>query len=271
MEVSEQSADLSDPIRLRTQSLAIAAHEIKTPLAILAGYVELLLTHKLGGLTKRQREVLEDCERNCERLQKFVGNFLTYARQDAGKMEMDYQLGDIIECFSDIYRLFLPRFREKGVKLEFRANSAVPRFEFDYCKTQQVAIALLENALKFTPADGSVSLAVDPCVCEYPTTDAGSEAPQAEPNGMLRGRAFIRIGVADTGPGISPEYHQAVFEAFVKLSHAGQSVEGAGLGLAIARRLVEAQGGRIWIESTPSQGCNFIFVLPTMRVANHHS
>jgi signal transduction histidine kinase len=259
-EVLEKPGQVNDRPHGYAQLLAVSAHELKTPLAIIAGYVELVLTDKLGSLTKLQRQVLEECERNCARLQRSIGNFLTFAQQEEGKIDIVYDLGDLVECLSDVYRLFLPQFREKGVAFNFQASQAALRFPFDYFKVQRVIIALLENALKFTPPKGAVWLTVEPCNSERRTTQPGNTPEEERPRqGAIN---FIRVGVADTGPGIAPEYQNIVFDAFVKIQQPGQPAEGSGLGLAIARRLAEAHGGKIWVESEPGAGSKFFFLLP---------
>ncbi len=260
LEVVEESGQVNERPHSHAQLLAVSAHELKTPLAIIAGYVELVLTDKLGSLTKLQRQVLEDCERNCARLQRSIGNFLTYAQQEEGSIEIVYDVGDLVECLSDVYRLFLPQFREKSVDFNFQAGQVALRFPFDYFKVQRVIIALLENALKFTPPRGSVWLTVEPCNWERRATQPGS---LPEEDRQWQGAAnFIRVGVADTGPGIALEDQKIIFDAFVKVQQPGQPAEGSGLGLAIARRLAEAHGGKIMVESEPGAGSRFFFLLP---------
>ncbi|HMD85419.1 MAG TPA: HAMP domain-containing sensor histidine kinase [Terriglobia bacterium] len=266
-EVLEESGQVNERPHSHAHLLAVSAHELKTPLAIVSGYVELVLTDKLGSLTKLQRQVLEDCERNCARLQRFIGNFLTYAQQEEDKIEVEYDLGDLVECLSDVYHLCLPQFQEKGVAFNFQASQVAPRFPFDYFKVQRVIIALLENALKFTPPQGSVWLTVEPCNWE-PGTTLPSNPPKEERLCRKGATNFIRVGVADTGPGIAPEHQKIIFDAFVKIRQPGQPGEGSGLGLAIARQLAEAHGGKVWVESEPGVGSKFFFLLPMTPPGN---
>ena len=141
-----------------TNALASAAHDLKTPLAILNGYVELLQSEKLGGLNERQREVLRDMRSNGQRLQHYIQDFLSFSVLETGELKMKFESGNINACLSEVCRLWSPRFQERGLALYFLANDKVPEFPFDAPKVERVISNLLENASKFTPAGGTVWL-----------------------------------------------------------------------------------------------------------------
>ena len=255
---------LQEESRRRTVALGMAAHQLKTPLAIIAGYVELLLTKKAGPLNDRQRQILEESRFNCTRLQQFIQDFLSYSALEAGRLTMKFDVGDLNACLSELYTYWLSPFQKKGVALYFPAQKKVPLFPFDYDKVQHVVSNLLENSLKFTPAGGTVWLTAGPYVWE--------RRSRQEPKPLMERRwqatavaNAVRVTVSDTGPGIAPEYHQEVFDDFVKLSPQSEEAGGMGLGLAIARRLVLAHGGKIWVESEPGSGSTFSFLLPLKR------
>src|SRR5437762_14254517 len=109
-----------------TNALASAAHDLKTPLSILNGYVELLHSEKLGPLSERQREVLQDMRDNGKRLQQFIQDFLTYSALETGGLRMHFEAGNINECLSGVCRLWSNRFQEKGIALYFLANDKLP-------------------------------------------------------------------------------------------------------------------------------------------------
>jgi signal transduction histidine kinase len=242
-----------------TNALASAAHDLKTPLAILNGYVELLQSEKLGGLNERQREVLRDMRANGQRLQHYIQDFLSFSVLETGELKMRFEPGNISACLSEVCRLWSPRFQERGLALYFLANEKVPEFSFDAPKVERIVSNLLENASKFTPSGGSVWLHAEPYMWERRTT--------AKPMGQERRRRpltqanSVKISVSDTGPGIPPEYHLEIFDDFFRLPTSVNS-EGMGLGLAIARRLVHGMGGKIWVESEPAAGCKFSFIIP---------
>ena len=243
-----------------TNALASAAHDLKTPLAILNGYVELLQSEKLGDLNERQREVLRDMHSNGQRLQRYIQDFLSFSVLETGELKMRFEPGNINACLSEVCRLWSPRFQERGLAMYFLANEKVHEFAFDAPKVERIISNLLENASKFTPAGGTVWLHAEPYVWErraVSKTGVSQERrrrPISQPNS-------VKISVSDTGPGISPEYHLEIFDDFFRLPGSEQS-EGMGLGLAIARRLVHGMGGKIWVESEPGTGCRFSFIIP---------
>ncbi len=252
---------LSERHRRTTNALASAAHDLKTPLAILNGYVELLQSEKLGPLNERQREVIGDMQANGQRLHAFIHDFLSYTVLETGELRMQYEQGDLNACMSEVCRLWSQRFQQKGQALYFLANEKLVSFPFDSAKIQRVISNLLENASKFTPTGGTVWLHAEPYMWERrgPSTPGVERERRRQP---LSTPNAVKVSVADTGPGIPPEYHVEVFDDFFRLpSTEGQS-EGMGLGLAIARRLVNAMGGKVWVESEPGAGCKFSFLVP---------
>jgi signal transduction histidine kinase len=252
---------LSERYRRTTNALASAAHDLKTPLAILNGYIELLQSEKLGSLNERQREVIGDMHSNGQRLQHFIQDFLSYTVLETGELRMQYEQGDVNACLSEVCRMWSSRFQERGLALYFLANEKLVAFLFDSAKVQRVISNLLENASKFTPAGGTVWLHAEPYMWERRgATKPGVERerrrqPLSTPNA-------VKVSVADTGPGIPPEYHVEVFDDFFRLPGNENQSDGMGLGLAIARRLVNAMGGKLWVESEPGAGSKFSFLVP---------
>src|SRR6266513_3658814 len=127
----QEYAQLRERYLRTTNALASAAHDLKTPLSILNGYVELLHSEKLGPLSQRQREVLQDMRDSGKRLQQFIQDFLTYSALETGGLRMQFEQGNINECLSEMCRLWSNRFQGKGLALYFLANDKVPTFPFD--------------------------------------------------------------------------------------------------------------------------------------------
>lgn len=251
---------LRDRFRKTTNALASAAHDLKTPLAILNGYIELLQSQKLGPLNDRQREVMGDMFLSGQRLQQFIQDFLSFSVLETGELRMQYVDGDLNATVSEVCRLWSGRFQERGLALYFLANEKLTPFAFDGPKIQRVISNLLENASKYTPKGGTVWLHAEPHMWER----RGTSAPAV--NGDRRRQALnlpnaAKISVADTGPGIRPEFHLEIFDDFYRLP-GSESAEGMGLGLAIARRLLQGMGGKIWVESEPGAGAKFCFLIP---------
>jgi signal transduction histidine kinase len=259
-------AALQERFQRTTNALGSAAHDLKTPLAILNGYVELLQSGKLGSLNVRQREVLGDMQASGKRLQQFIQDFLTYSALETGGLKMQFEAGNINECLSEVCRLWSTRFQEKGLALYFLANDKLPVFPFDSPKLERVISNLLENSFKFIPQGGTVWLHAEPNMWERRATAQPASSGErrrldtAQPNS-------VKVSVSDTGPGIPAEFHQEVFDDFFRLPGT-ENQEGMGLGLAIVRRLVQAMGGKIWVESDPGSGCKFSFLIPFKPSSN---
>ena len=252
---------LSERYRRTTNALASAAHDLKTPLAILNGYIELLQSEKLGHLNDRQREVIRDMQSSGQRLQHFIQDFLSYTVLETGELRLQYEQGDVNACLSEVCRLWSHRFQEKGLALYFLANDKLVSFPFDSAKIQRVISNLLENASKFTPAGGTVWLHAEPYMWERRGAPKASVEKERRRQPLSTPNA-VKVSVADTGPGIPPEYHVEVFDDFFRLPNNENQSDGMGLGLAIARRLVNAMGGKLWVESEPGAGSKFSFLVP---------
>ncbi|HTW58308.1 MAG TPA: HAMP domain-containing sensor histidine kinase [Terriglobales bacterium] len=242
-----------------TNALASAAHDLKTPLSILNGYVELLQSEKLGALNERQREVLSDMRSSGKRLQQFIQDFLTFSALETGGLQMHFAPGNINDNLSEVCRLWSNRFQEKALALYFLANDKLPIFPFDAPKLERIISNLLENSFKFTPQGGTVWLHAEPYMWERRAAEQPSASERRRQN--VTHPNSVKVSVSDTGPGIPPEFHVEVFDDFFRLPGT-ESQEGMGLGLAIARRLVQGMGGKIWVESDPAGGSKFSFLIP---------
>jgi len=248
---------LQEVNRQKTVFLASAAHELKTPLAVIKGYYDLLLTSSLGRLSEKQRDILEESKESCERLVRLVSMFLNYSALESGKLVLQLRENDLRDCLDELSKRWLEAFQRKGVRLDAAFDPSIPNFRFDYQKVQQAAANLLDNALKHTPAGGFVTLRALPHFWERRVSEA---SPSQERRRFRLPRPnSVEVSVADSGPGIAPEHHQEIFEDFVRVD---RNTTGMGLGLAIAKRLVQAHRGKIWVESESSNGSKFTFLLP---------
>jgi signal transduction histidine kinase len=248
---------LQEVNRQKTVFLASAAHELKTPLAVIKGYYDLLLAGSLGRLSEKQRDILEESKESCERLVRLVSMFLNYSALESGKLVLQLRENDMRDCLDELAKRWLEAFQRKGVRLEAAFDPSIPNFRFDYQKVQQAAANLLDNALKHTPAGGCVTLRATPHFWERRVAEA-SPAQERRRFRLPRPNS-VDVSVNDTGPGIPPEHHQEIFEDFVRVD---RNTTGMGLGLAIAKRLVQAHRGKIWVESDGVAGSKFTFLLP---------
>ena len=248
---------LQEVNRQKTVFLASAAHELKTPLAVIKGYYDLLLTGSLGKLTEKQRDILEESKESCERLVRLVSMFLNYSALESGKLVLQLRENDLRDCLAEIASRWSEAYQRKGVKLESHLDPSIPAFRFDYQKVQQVVSNLLDNALKHTPTGGTVSLRARPHFWERRVAHI---APVEERRRFRLPRPnSVEVSVTDSGPGIAPEHHQEIFEEFMRVD---KNTSGMGLGLAIAKRLIQAHRGKIWVESVAHGGSSFAFMLP---------
>jgi signal transduction histidine kinase len=248
---------LQEVNRQKTVFLASAAHELKTPLAVIKGYYDLLLTNSLGRLTDKQKDILEESKESCERLVRLVSMFLNYSALESGKLVLQLRENDLRDCLVEMTGRWSEAFQRKGVKLESQIDPSIPTFKFDYQKVQQAAANLLDNALKHTPAGGTVTLRAKPHFWERRVAEV---APVEERRRFRLPRPnSVEVSVTDSGTGIAPEHHQEIFEDFVRVD---RNTSGMGLGLAIAKRLIQAHRGKIWVESESQRGSTFAFLLP---------
>ena len=252
---------LQEVNRQKTVFLASAAHELKTPLAVIKGYYDLLLLGSLGKLNEKQRDILQESKESCERLVRLVSMFLNYSALESGKLLLHSRENDLRDCLTELTSRWQEAFQRKHVRLEVSLDDAIPTFRFDYQKVQQVVANLIDNALKHTPAGGTVTLSAAPHFWER---RSAKEAPAADRRrGPKQTANSVRVAVTDTGTGIAAEHHQEIFEDFVRVD---RTSSGMGLGLAIAHRLVQAHRGKIWVDSELHRGCTFTVLLPTDTV-----
>ena len=248
---------LQEVNRQKTVFLASAAHELKTPLAVIKGYYDLLLAGSLGRLTDKQRDILEESKDSCERLVRLVSMFLNYSALESGKLVLQLRENDLRDCLDELSKRWSDAFKRKGVKLDASFDPSIPTFRFDYQKVQQAAANLLDNALKHTPSGGTVTLRAAPHFWER---RVAAMAPVEERRRFRLPRPnSVEVSVADSGSGIPAEHHQEIFEDFVRVD---RNTSGMGLGLAIAKRLIQAHRGKIWVESESKAGSRFTFLLP---------
>jgi NtrC-family two-component system sensor histidine kinase KinB len=223
--------------RLKTEFIMTASHELKTPLTPLTMAVHLL---EEANLPERQRELVSSAREEVERLQRTVHELLDLSRIEAGRAALQLQPVDLRALCRRAADAAQPVAKEHGVALELRLDADVPAVPADPERIVLVISNLLDNAVKYTPAGGRVTLAV-----------------AAIGNHVL-------VSVEDNGPGIPPEYQSRVFEPFFRV-RAEERQSGTGLGLAIAREVVHAHGGTIWVESEAGKGSRFVFSLASKQ------
>ncbi len=220
--------------RLR-EFISLLAHELRTPLTSIRESLSLLLDEIPGRINEEQREFLSLAKEDIERLSRLIKDVSDLARMEEGELACQPNELDIGKMIDDCIRGMKALAEKKGLALEGRVPENLPRAYADKDRLKQVLTNLIDNAIKFSPQDGKISL----------------EVVNSEEN--------LQISVADQGKGIPEEERKKIFDKFYQVKRKG---EGIGLGLSIVKGVVEAQGGRIWVESQPGKGSKFIFTLP---------
>ncbi|MGH6629770.1 MAG: sensor histidine kinase, partial [Burkholderiales bacterium] len=210
---------LQEKNRQSSVALASAAHELRTPLSVMSGYIDVLLSEKLGDLNERQRQILQEMQSSSSRLEHFIEDFLTYSALETGKLTLAVDTADLNACLAEIAGFWLLRFKEKGVALYHVPAENVKPFVFDYYKIQHVVSNLLHNALKFTATGGTAWLASEPYDWERRSRPQGT-APGDRRSRKQTSFNGVRVTVSDTGIGLAPEFQQEVFDDFFKLTDA---------------------------------------------------
>ena len=235
---------------IKSDFISTASHELRTPLASIKNAVDLILSKKAGEITDTQEKFLSMAERNINRLGSLLNDLLNISKIEAGKLELNYSQVDIKNIIENVINTFSSLANEKSISLKMNLAPDLPPIYADASRLEQVLINLVNNAIKFTPARGTIAVDVH-------KVDGVSD--------MSEGLAgFLEIAVTDTGIGIPEEHVKHLFEKFyqVESSLSVKKQPGTGLGLAISKGLVEALGGKIQCKSKEGVGSAFSFTLP---------
>jgi signal transduction histidine kinase len=235
-------AELRARDALKTQFLANISHDLRTPLTAVITHAEILRDGILGDLTPRQMDSVRGIISGGRQLLNQVGEILTYARGAANQLTLVCSRFAIREVLDQVRGLNESLTKKKRLNVSVDVQPDIPAITADREKIAHVIGNLLGNAIEFTPPDGRVWL-------------------RASRDGS--GAAAIVVEVGDSGVGIAPEHHDLIFREFAQVdSTPSRSHHGTGLGLTIARKLVELHGGRIWVESGLGAGSRFFFTVP---------
>lgn len=223
---------------VKTNLIATVSHELKTPLTSMQMAVYLLLEEKVGPLNPKQVELLLAARANSDRLFEMVEDLLDLARFEGGAGLIEKKPFSSLQLVQDVADRERELVTSRGLHLEVNIEPNLPSVSISHPRIDQVFANFISNAVKHSPADGTITLS------------AKKDGPQA-----------VRFSVKDEGPGIPANLHRRIFDKFFRISETSGD-EGAGLGLSIAREIVLAHSGTIGVESEPSKGSEFFFTLP---------
>ncbi len=244
---TETDAIRTDQIQFKDEFLSHVSHELRSPLTAIYQFATILQDRLAGELNPEQLKYLEVVLRNVKQLQSMINDLLEVTRVQAGKLVIDLQCTSASDAIDYTVNTLQGAAEAKGITLVPGIQNRLPQVCADPIRIRQILIILVDNAIKFTPASGSVKV----------HARIFSEDPH-----------FVVLEISDTGRGISPDMTERIFERLFRVSEsdlAGR--QGLGLGLYICKELVERQGGKIWARSLPGQGAVFCVTLPIFSLA----
>ncbi|MFB0528113.1 MAG: ATP-binding protein [bacterium] len=242
-EFNRMAKKLKELDQMKDDFVSSVSHELRSPLTSIKGYVDFVLRGKAGPLNEKLVEYLTIVKNNTSRLGMFINDILDLAKIEAKRFELGREALELSPLIGEMVTFFRPQAEEGRIQLKAVVPSSISLVSADPDKLRQVFTNLLSNAFKFTPEGGKVTI-------EAKNSGSGN---------------LVEIAIRDTGVGIAKEDLKKVFDKFqqVKPSEGKvKKVKGTGLGLAIVKGIVEAHGGRIWVESGLNKGSSFIFTLP---------
>jgi len=238
-EIQEKTQQLEIANRHKSEFLANMSHELRTPLNAVIGFSEVLLERMFGEVNEKQEEYLQDILSSGKHLLSLINDILDLSKIEAGRMELEALPFDLPAALDNALTLIKERAARNSIGLAVHVDPRIGEVVADERKVKQVLLNLLSNAVKFTPEGGTITMTA-----------------------ILNG-GMVEISVADTGIGIAPEDQAAVFEEFRQVgTDYARKREGTGLGLALARRLVELHGGALTLQSELGKGSTFTFTIP---------
>jgi signal transduction histidine kinase len=231
-----------DQMRFKDEFLSHVSHELRSPLTAIKQFTNILLGGLAGELNKEQREYQQIVLRNIRQLQSMIDDLLEVTRLETGKLTVEPERLSVLMAVTDSFNTLEGSARGKRITLSYDLPPGLPSAHADQTRVRQILIILLDNAIKFTPEGGSVTIRA----CIY----------EKDPR-------FVLMEVSDTGVGISTEITEEIFERLYQVSERTEaSRKGLGLGLYICKELVMRQGGRIWATRRRPKGSTFSFTLP---------
>lgn len=229
--------------KMKSDFVSNVSHELRTPLTSIKGSVDNMLDGLTGALNEKQVRYLARIKSNTDRLSRLINDLLDLSRIESGRVEVRPTTLLLTSLAEEVAEQLKPLATEKLIRIELPSSDRQVSVWADRDKVTQVLMNLIGNAVKFAPQAGRVTVALE---------ENGSD--------------YVRISVADTGPGISPEERNKLFSKFYQIAAIDkQKPTGSGLGLAISKALVEMQGGKIWVESEIGVGTTFYFTLPAQQ------
>ncbi|MCF8008401.1 MAG: cell wall metabolism sensor histidine kinase WalK, partial [Halanaerobiales bacterium] len=232
----EDITHLKEVDRMKSEFVSMVSHEFRTPLTSMNMSINMLLEENAGEISSDQKELLEVAKEDTEHLNNLVDDLLDLSKLESGKIDLDFENVSVKTIFESSIRPFMKKAKDKGIKLESKKVDNLKVYA-DLNKITWIITNLIGNALRYTSEGDKITLNAD-----------------------KKGHK-VHISVSDTGEGIPKEYQHKIFEKFVRAGTDRDESTGTGLGLPIAKEVIEAHGGRIWVKSKEGEGSTFTFTL----------
>jgi two-component system, NarL family, sensor histidine kinase BarA len=247
--------------RLKSNFLATVSHELRTPLTSIIGYSEMLVEGLAGEMTAEQREFVQTIRDKGEQLLQLIKGLLDLSKLESGTMSLRKSQTDILTVLRDVSQTMTPTARKKEVDIVVDVENGLPLIWADAERLRQVFLNLTENAIKFTPPGGKVTLSA-----RITAIDAARPDDAGGVVILSARRTAIEFRVADTGIGIPEGERGRVFDAFYQVdSSSTREAGGTGLGLSIVRRLIDGHDGSVRITDNTPKGTVFVVTIPVKR------
>ena len=257
-EIEEKNEKLAKLERLKSEFISIVSHELRTPLTSIKNSLEIMLSGKCGEVTQSYEKFLDMAKRNSMRLSGIINDLLDLSKIEAGKMDYHFKNIDINSSIKSVKTSLLILAKNKNQEIVSIEGENLPPVYADSQRLEQVLTNLLSNAIKFTPEGKTITIKSELVKSQDITFPEVFDYPKEKLSGE-----YVRVSVIDEGIGISAENLVRVFDKFAQIdSTLSRNVGGTGLGLPIAKQLIEAHNGVIWCDSVLDKGTTFSFLLP---------
>ncbi len=253
-EIKQTNVKLENLERMKSEFISIVSHELRTPLTAIKNSLGILKGGTAGATTPIMDKFLGLAERNVLRLKGIINDLLDLSKIEAGKMKFSFEKAEITAPIETVKNTLENLIKEKNINFSITIEQNLPSVFIDTLRVEQVITNLLSNAIKFTPENGEISILAKKVI--------GAEILK---DGISEDKTYILVSVKDSGIGIEQENLEKVFDKFQQIeSSLSRKIGGTGLGLPIAKQLVDAHKGTIWVESVINKGSEFSFVIPVL-------
>ncbi|MCW9706557.1 ATP-binding protein [Fodinibius salsisoli] len=227
----------------KTNFISVVSHELKTPISSINMSLRLLGDTRVGKLNEEQEQLVSSIQKDIRRMKQTTADLLDLTQIESGNVQLNTQKVNPSHLLEYAYETMIMQASQRGLEIDLQLDESLPQVQADTQKTVWVLVNLISNAIRYTDSGGHITL-------------------KAQKNGEDH---LVQFAVKDTGEGIAPDELDKIFDKYYQIDRNHKDRNGSGLGLSIAKEFIIAQGGRIWVESSPGSGSCFYFTLPQMN------